>query len=102
MKGKARFYISGPITGTEDYEQRFAAAEEAVKVMGFEVLNPAKNSLVMPETATHEEYMRVCLQQESCCDAIFLLNGWENSKGARQEFEYALRHKMTIFFEGGK
>ena len=97
-----RIYISGPITGKRNYRDNFRSAERALKAAGHEVINPARNNLIMPESTTHEEYMRICLQQESCCDAIFLLQGWEKSEGAREELKYALQNKLTIAFEGGK
>lgn len=36
-----RVYISGPITGTEDYMERFAKAEEKLTAAGHQVYNPA-------------------------------------------------------------
>jgi hypothetical protein len=33
------------------------------------------------------------------CDAILMLNGWETSKGAKLEYDYAMRHNMPIYFE---
>lgn len=35
-------YISGKITGTEDYEDRFKKAEMELRSRGFNVLNPVK------------------------------------------------------------
>ena len=35
-------YISGKITGTEDYEERFRKAEMELMSRGFNVLNPVK------------------------------------------------------------
>jgi len=97
-----RVYISGPITGVSGYKKHFAAVEARLKEAGHEVINPAKNDMIMPSTATHEEYMRVCLQQESCCDAVCMLDGWKASNGARQEFCYAVDHNIIIFYEEEK
>jgi len=95
----ARIYISGPITGTKGYLKHFAAAEHKLKDLGHEVINPARNGYVMPASSTHEEYMKVCLAQLSCCNAILMLKGWKESKGAREEFCYAVDHTMPIIFE---
>lgn len=35
------------------------------------------------------------------CDAIYLLRGWENSRGAKKELAEALAHGLTIMQEGG-
>lgn len=96
---KMRVYISGPITGVKDYHKHFDAAERTMKRRGYEVLNPANNDAVMPPTATHEEYMKVCIAQLSCCEGILMLKGWKRSEGAREEFCYAVDHKMPIIFE---
>lgn len=96
-----RFYISGPITGAKGYLRHFGAAEQALKNKGHEVINPTRNSYVMPESASHAEYMKVSIAQLSCCEAILMLKGWEQSKGAREEFCYAVDHKMPIIFEEG-
>lgn len=97
-----RVYISGPITGTPGYRKHFQRAEAGLREQGHEVINPAKNELVMPKSTTHDEYMRICLQQVECCDAICMLEGWKASSGAREEFCYAVDRNMIIFFEGGK
>ena len=96
-----RFYISGPITGTKGYLKHFNTAERILKDKGHEVINPTKNGYVMPQTASHEDYMKVSIAQLECCEGILMLEGWEASKGARQEFCYAVDHKMPIIFEGG-
>ena len=37
-----RTYISGPITGTTDYKERFAVAEQAINAAGYVAINPEK------------------------------------------------------------
>ena len=36
------------------------------------------------------------------CDAIYLLRGWENSRGAKKELAEAIAHGLTILQEGGE
>ena len=95
-----RVYISGPITGTNDFEQRFEAAENNLKAQGYEVFNPAKCNLVMPGTATWEDYMKLCEAMLSCCDTIYMLRGWENSRGAVKEYHLAMAAGMVVLKEG--
>lgn len=36
------------------------------------------------------------------CDAIYLLRGWEQSRGAKKELAEALTHGLTVMQEGGE
>lgn len=94
-----RVYISGPITGTEDYIERFAKAKAALQADGNSVINPAALGEVLPADATHAEYMELCLPLVKMADAIFMMNGYEKSKGARMELECAIANKKTVRFE---
>lgn len=95
-----RVYISGPITGTEDFVLRFAVAEKQLQIQGYDVFNPAKCNLVMPSTATWEDYMKLCEAMLSCCDTIYMLKGWENSRGAVKEYHLAMAAGMVVLKEG--
>lgn len=37
----------------------------------------------------HKDWMRACIVMLNKCDAIIMCPGWQDSKGARQEHEYA-------------
>ena len=101
MSGNNRIYLSGKITGTSDYMQRFEEAAQSLRATyeDIEVINPALVCQSLPESFKHEEYMRVCLSLLGLCDAIYLLKGWENSKGARIEAEVAYSLNMDIMHE---
>lgn len=91
-----RVYISGPITGTEDYMERFAAAEKHLTECGYKVVNPAKIGAQMPPDTTYEGYMSMSLRELDRCEKICMLPGWEKSLGANREYGYALARKMPI------
>lgn len=93
-----RIYISGPITGTKDFRERFGEAAERIKKMGAEVVNPAELFRVMPE-ATHEEYLRVCFVMMRSCDAVVFLPGAENSVGAKAELAEAEKLGLPIYYD---
>lgn len=95
MKNKT-IYIAGPITG-HDLKERFEAfeiVENKYKALGFNVVNPMK--LKHDHDKSWESYMRECIEALIKCDAIYLMQGWELSDGARLEFTIASKLKMQI------
>ena len=94
-----KMYISGAITGTDNYMERFAKAEKELTENGYSVINPAKVNAQLPEDTTYEEYMKMCFCMLDMCDSIYMLKGWEKSCGANREYGYAIAKKKTIFIE---
>lgn len=100
---KKRIYISGPISGTDDWEKRFAGAEKGLRILysaageEIEVVNPAK--IAMPEGTTWQQYMDISLQMLRGCDEIYMLAGWRTSKGAQIERLYAKGSGIKITHE---
>lgn len=77
------------MTHYEDYNRpAFFAAEKKLKKKYPDavILNPAYH----PDGLTHKQYMSLCLPMVSIADVLYLLKGWEDSKGANMEFEHAL------------
>ena len=91
-----RIYISGPITGTDDFYERFAEAEAMWSCDELSVVNPAKLNDIMPKDATYDEYMKMSFELLGMCDAIYMLKGWEESKGANREYGYAVAKGMRL------
>lgn len=94
-----KVYISGAITGTDDYMERFEAAEKAITDAGYTAVNPAKINSNLPEDTTYDEYMKLSMCLLEMCDVIYMLDGWEESNGANMELKYAVTHKKTVCFE---
>lgn len=93
-----KVYISGPITGTKDYLERFERVENELPLIhqGVEVINPAKVNANLPESTTWEEYMRMSLCMLSMCDGIYMMEGWQQSRGANLEYAYAKGMGITV------
>ena len=94
-----KIYISGAITGTDDYMERFSKAEKKLTEQGYSVINPAKVNAQLPEDTGYEEYMKMCFCMIDMCDNICMLKGWEKSCGANRELGYAIAKKKTVFYE---
>ena len=93
-----RIYISGPISGTSDYRERFGEAQKFIESAGFQVINPVAMEDVLPEM-TYEEYMKLDMCMLEMCSAIYMLRGWEKSLGANREYGYALAKEMQVMWE---
>ncbi len=94
-------YIAGPMTGYPGWNKdRFVSAEIDLSLDGHTVLNPAGHiPFRHPENITHEQYMKIAFAMIDACDTIYLLDGWRDSKGATQEYKYAVQHEKNILFE---
>lgn len=92
-----RIYISGQITGLklEDARALFERAEILLQERGYIPVNPMK---LNPHTdgKTWKEYMLDDLNALFDCEAIYLLDNWQGSKGARIEYQVAKEMDMVI------
>lgn len=83
-------YISGRIRGNDNYYEDFKKAELWLKLKDYAVINPAKVAEELPIKKMSEgQIMKVDYALIELCDAIFMLDGWQKSKGACAELSYA-------------
>jgi len=87
---RLKVYISGPITGVKYHRNKFERAEEEIRKMGLEPVNPD----ALPEGINYREALNISLKKLTECDMIYLLPGWELSRRARAEQLYAVAVEM--------
>jgi hypothetical protein len=93
-----RVYLSGPMTGLPELNfPAFRDWSERLRFAGYRVTNPAE---LCPADSgmTWQECMRADIRALCDCDAIALMPGWENSKGAHLELHIAHRIGMQVLF----
>ncbi|WPM94379.1 nucleoside 2-deoxyribosyltransferase [Arthrobacter phage Cupello] len=71
----------------------FNVAAEQLRGAGFEVLNPAENK---PDEPDWVGYLRLSLAQLVRADAVAVLPGFGDSRGARIETKLAVELEMSV------
>ena len=89
-----KVYISGAITNNPDYEQQFKEAEKSLISSGYAVINPVKD-----KGFEYKDYIDMGLCELMKCDAIYMMKGYKESKGALLELKYAKTVGLEIMYE---
>lgn len=92
-----KVYIAGKITGLDRAEvlRRFGAAEKLLRELGAIPFNPTR----LPEGFFWSDYMSICLPAVKVCDALYALDNWADSRGARAEVYLAQLFLKDIYCE---
>lgn len=93
-------YLSGPMTGIEDFNYPAFHAAEARWAGAFQVLNPAR-CFGGEQGLPYEQYMRAAVEMLLQADTVAFLPGWERSVGARFEHDIATKLKLTLMTVDG-
>jgi len=122
-------YVAGPMRGYDNWNyDAFNKHSEALRSKGWTVVNPAeldsncaKEEKIGPWPTDgvlesdphsfnpgvnyhHQEFLREVLLRDLTyiareCSAIYMLEGWENSKGAKAEWALAKALSLEIFYQ---
>lgn len=97
-------YVAGAYRGkseNEVYENIHHARTEALKLwkQGWCVICPHLNSAFMGGMNDADIFLQGGLEILRRCDAIYLLKGWEKSKGANAELDEAIKLGKDIYYE---
>jgi len=109
-----KVFISGKITGEPIYEcmekfylataraqQRLARTEDyenRIVTTYPEVVNP----LTLPGIhfgISHKEAMKICFAELKTCTHIYMMKDWKESKGAKEEHQFAIDNGIEIIYE---
>lgn len=102
---KPTIYIAGPMRGVpNDNRDAFNAAARRLAVKGWQPVNPVDIARILPCVCDDGTCDDVALSRlllvELCivtkCDALYLLNRWERSVGARNELATYIKVGPTI------
>jgi hypothetical protein len=93
-----RWYIAGPMTGYSEWNfPAFNKAADHLTKLGHTAVNPVD---INPDTTTPWiECMKADLRALIDCDAIYMLSGWNKSKGATLEYVVATGLGLEVFYE---
>jgi hypothetical protein len=90
---KMKLYLSGPMTGKPDFNRpEFGRWAQKLRAKGYQVENPGE----LPPGLEWEEYMKIAKEALAGCDAVALLPGYLDSKGAQQELRWAIDARMPF------
>ena len=100
-------YISGQMTGIENYNRKnFFDVNEMLMKKAFNVLNPfivgakfKKDFGLNEDEISWKNFLKEDLKLLLNCDMMYMLKGWENSKGALLEHKVAKECGLDIIYE---
>ena len=91
-----KIYIAGPMSGRPEFDYpAFFRAADALAAVGHEPINPARAE-GREGCKTWLDYMRAALRDIADADAVALLSGWGESRGATIERNLAASLDLPV------
>lgn len=83
-----RIYIAGKVTGNKHWKEDFLEAEKKLREQfpHSVIVNPL---FISDDSKSWKENMVECIKMLVTCEAIYLIRGWNKSKGATLELSIA-------------
>lgn len=99
MNAAKMYYLSGPMSGLPEFNYpAFTITAQSLRGKGYEILSPHEIRVPDPNVImSWDWYMKRALAMLLEADAIILLPGWTESRGARREFDIAVDLKMNLY-----
>lgn len=97
-----RIYISGKMRGLPEEESRkkFEAARQYLIELGHDVVNPWDSEKEKEAQCSEwSDYIMYDLRIIKGCNALYMLNNWRESNGAKCEHAFACGRGMEIIYE---
>ena len=102
---RLKVYIAGPMRGIIDFNYpRFNSCAQSLREIGWDVVNPAEIGAKYgtPEQINaNPELLKLVTNIElfalKSCDAIFMLEGWNTSQGAKNELAAAIAAGLEVY-----
>lgn len=106
MTGK-RIYIAGPMTGVPRFNRpKFEETARILRAHGWTVESPVEiaaafgsDNTIVTTPGMLDAVIEAELEALAKCDAIYLLPGWEDSRGAKRELWLALDKGLEVITE---
>ena len=100
--GMKRIYIAGPMTGIPKHNfPAFYQAERDLLLRGFLPINPARNFDGRTDLP-YAQYLRRDIQLLLDCQGVVMLEGWQQSRGAKLEYAIAATLGVKIWERDGE
>jgi hypothetical protein len=92
------YYLSHPFTTfgnkLENLHRAVFIEKQLLKEVGIFVINPIK----LPLGDSNDTAMEKCRHLYDACDAVIFCEGWDKSRGCKEEYEWAVKDKKPIYF----
>lgn len=95
---RTKIYIAGPVSGLPNYNHHaFVQAAHEVHALGFDAINPH----TLCRHANPDDWhacLKICLHHLVLCNGIYMLKGWQNSRGATLERSVAMQLNIPVHY----
>ena len=98
---KKKVYVAGKVSGLDRDKTRdkFGYMASRLREQGYAVINPFAMLEDTRYDLDREAEMTICFAAITVCDAVYMLEDWSESPGARAEHEFAINKGKEIIYQ---